>query len=270
MKMHRLLTTAGSLAGFLTVVLSPAVLVAAEESPSPKTAAPNAHLEQKALDELKRMSATLAAANAFTFRTSNTVEVPADTGQYITLFATSEIALRRPNKLRARVTGEVPNFDFAYDGSTIAAFAANNNVYSVSKAPGTVDAMLPFVEKETGIRFASANLLLSDPYAALTKGLTSAVVVGTDTVQGVPCEHLAFRAPGLNWEIWIESGPRALPRRLEITYTEATNFPRSLVEFSHWNLHPWLSDGDFEFNKPSGAKEIAFLPELKAKAARLK
>ena len=182
MKMHHLLTTTGSLAGFLTVVLSPAVLVAAEESPSPKTAAPNAHLEQKALDELKRMSATLAAANAFTFRTSNTVEVPADTGQYITLFATSEIALRRPNKLRARVTGEVPNFDFAYDGSTIAAFAANNNVYSVSKGPGTVDEMLPFVEKETGIRFASANLLLSDPYAALTKGLTSAVVVGTDTV----------------------------------------------------------------------------------------
>jgi hypothetical protein len=67
----------------------------------------------------------------------------------------------------------------------------------------------------------------AEPPRALTKGLTSAVVVGTDTVQGAPCEHLAFRAPGLNWEIWIESGPRALPRRLEITYTEATNFPET-------------------------------------------
>jgi hypothetical protein len=64
MKMHRLLTTTASLAGFLTVVVSPAVLVAAEEFPSPKTAAPNPHLEQNALDQLKRMSATLAAANA--------------------------------------------------------------------------------------------------------------------------------------------------------------------------------------------------------------
>jgi hypothetical protein len=270
MKMHRLLTIAGSLAGFLNIVWSPSLLVAAEESASPKTAAPNPHLEPKALDELKRMSATLAAANAFTFRTSNTVEVPADTGQYITLFANSEIALRRPNKLRARVTGEVPNFEFTYDGSTIDAFAANNNVYSVAKAPGTIDAMLPFIEKETGIHFASGYVLYSDPYAVLSKDLTSAVVVGSDTVQGVPCEHLAFRAPGANWEIWIENGASALPRRLVITYTNVTNFPRSLIEFSHWNLHPWLADGDFNFKKPAGAKEIAFLPELKAKTARLK
>jgi hypothetical protein len=129
--------------------------------------------------------------------------------------------------------------------------------------------MLPFVEKETGIRFASADLLFSDPYAELTKGLTSAVVVGSDTVQGEPCEHLAFRAPGLNWEIWIESGASALPRRLVITYTNVTNFPRSLVEFSHWNLHPWLSESSFDFKKPAGAKETAFLPELKAKAGQV-
>jgi hypothetical protein len=265
MNMHRLFTIA-SLTGFLTVALSPAALVAAQGNPSSTTSAPNPPVEQKALDQLKRMSTTLAAAKAFTFRTSSTVEVPAETGQFITLFANSEIALERPNKLRVKVTGEVPNFEFAYDGSNIAAFASNNNVYSITKAPDTIDAMLPFVEKETGIHFASANVLFSDPFAVLTKGLTSAVVVGSDTVQGDPCYHLAFRAPGVNWEIWIESGERALPRRLVITYTDVTNFPRFLIEFSHWNLNPWLSAGDFEFKKPAGAKEIAFLPELKAKA----
>jgi hypothetical protein len=268
MKVHHLLTV--SLAGFLTIVLSPAVLMAAEESPSPKTAAPNPNLEQKALDQLKRMSTALGAAKSFSFRTSSTVEVPAKTGQFITLFASSEITLERPNKLRVRVTGEVPNFEFAYDGSTIAAFAANNNVYSISKAPDTIDAMIPFVQKETGIHFASSYVLFSDAYAVLTKGLTSAVLVGSDTVQGDPCYHLAFRAPGVNWEIWIESGARALPRRLVITYTDVTNFPRFLIEFSHWNLHPWLTDGAFVFKKPAGAKEIAFLPQLRAKTVPTK
>jgi len=124
--------------------------------------------------------------------------------------------------------------------------------------------MLPFIEKETGIHFAEAYVLFSDPYAVLTQGLTSAVVVGSDTVQGAPCEHLAFRAPGVNWEIWIENGERALLRLLAITYTGETNFPRSLVEFSHWNLHLWLAEGDFDFKTPAGAKEIAFLRELKA------
>jgi hypothetical protein len=268
MKMHRILTAA-SLTGILSIVQSPVVGMAADQPLSPKTGATNPYIEQSALDPLKRMSETLGAAKAFTFRTSNTVEVPAKTGQYITLFANSEIAMQRPNKLRARVTGEVPNFDFTYDGSTIAAFASNNNVYSVSKAPDTLDAMLPFIEKASGIRFASADLLFSDPYAVLIRGLSSAVVVGSDMVQGEPCEHLAFRAPGVNWEIWVERGTRALPRRLVITYTNVNNFPRSLVEFSHWNLHPWLTDSYFDFKKPVGAKEIAFLPELKAKARQI-
>ena len=264
MKIHRPLTAA-SLAGLLTVFLTPALLVAAEESASPKTAAPASGLDQNALDQLKRMSVALGAAKAFTFQTHSTVEVPAKTGQFITLFASSEFALQRPNKLRVRVTGEVPNYDFFYNGQTVAAFAPNHNLFSVENAPGTIDAMLPVIEKETGIHFASAYILFSDPYAVLTKDLTSAVVVGTDTVEGAPCEHLAFRAPGVNWEIWIESGPRALPRRLVITYTDVLNFPRFLVEFSHWNLNPRLSNGDFEFKKPAGAKEIAFLADFKAK-----
>jgi hypothetical protein len=258
--------TLASLAGILWVVRSPVVGMAADEPPPPNTGAANPSVDKTALDQLKRMSETLAAAKALTFRTTSTVEVPAKTGQYITLFANSEFAMERPNKLRAKITGEVPNFEFTYDGTTIAAFAPNNNVYSVSKAPDTIDAMLPFLENASGIRFASADLLFSDPYAVLTKGLSSAVLVGSDTVQGQPCQHLAFRAPGVNWEIWIESGPRALPRRLVITYTNVTNFPRTLVEYSHWNLHPWLTDSDFAFKKPAGAKEIAFLSELKAKA----
>jgi hypothetical protein len=256
-------TAAASLAGFLTVFLLPALLVTAEESPSPKIAAPR--LDQNALDQLKRMSVALGAAKAFTFQTNSTVEVPAKTGQFITLFATSEFALQRPNKLRVRVTGEVPNYDFFYNGQTVTAFAPNHNLYSVENAPGTIDAMLPVVEKETGIHFASAYVLFSDPYAVLTKDLFSAVVVGSDVVQGAPCEHLAFRAPGVNWEIWIESGTRALPRRLVITYTDVMNFPRFLVEFSHWNLNPWLSNADFEFKKPAGVTEIAFLADFKAK-----
>jgi len=89
--------------------------MAADEPPAPKRAATNAYIEQTALDQLKRMSETLGAAKALTFRTSNTVEVPAKTGQYLTMFANSEIALERPNKLRARVTCEVPNFDLTYN-----------------------------------------------------------------------------------------------------------------------------------------------------------
>jgi hypothetical protein len=35
----------------------------------------------------------------------------------------------------------------------------------------------------------------------------------------------------VNWEVWIESGQRAVPWLMAVTFTDRTNFPRVLVEF---------------------------------------
>jgi hypothetical protein len=239
---------------FGAVLLGSALPVSGESAPA---------LDQRALAGLQRMSATLAAAKSFTYHSKTCFEVPAKNGQFLTYFSTARVALRRPDKLRAFLAGESPHFDFYYNGKTAAAFAPATNVYSVSKAPATVDEMLPALHEETGIRFASAGLLFSNPYKVLTRGLTSAVFVGQVTINGVPCDHLAFQSDGVNWEIWIESGPRALPQRLAVTYTDLPNFPRTLVAFSNWNLHPWLRSGSFDFHQPAGSKEIPFLSVIK-------
>jgi hypothetical protein len=117
------------------IVLALPALGATQDAPAPPSApaqeapqrpAPVPIMEPRALDRLKRMSAALSAAKALTYRSRSTVEVPAPTGQFLTLFATSDVALQRPNKLRVHVTGEVPTFDFYYNGTTIAAFAPTN------------------------------------------------------------------------------------------------------------------------------------------------
>ncbi len=173
----------------------------------------------------------------------------------------------RPNKLRARLGGDAPSFDFYYDGAAVSAFAPGTRVYSTTKAPATIDAMLSGLQEETGIRFVSAPLLFSDPYAVLTRNLVSAVVVGPSTVDGAACDHLAFRSPGVNWEIWLEANARSLPRRLAVTFTDRPNFPRTLIDLSDWNLHPWfLWDSGFVFRKPEGVKEIPFVSVLKSAA----
>lgn len=184
-----------TIACFITVLLAllPAICPAAPEQPGRPEPAPVPIMEQRALDQLKRMSATLGAARAFTYRSRSTVEIPAKTGQFITLFGASEVALQRPNKLRVHVTGEVPNFLFYYDGTNITAFAPKDNVYSQTSAPDTIDAMLKSVEEKTGIHFPSADVMFSDPYGMMTKDVTSAFVVGPATVDGVP-----VRAPGLH------------------------------------------------------------------------
>lgn len=245
--------------GCLVMLLAAALPAVA----APAKAAPR--VDPQAMGHLQRMSTTLAAAKAFTYRSSSTLEVPAKTGQFLTVFASADVALKRPDKLRVRLTGQAPHFDFLYNGTSAAAFAPAGNTYSVTKAPPTVDAMLPELERETGIRFASMPLLFSDPYSVLSKRVTSAFIAGSCNVGGVSCVHLAFKSPGVNWELWIESGSRGLPRRLATTFTDRTNSPRTLVEFSNWNLHPWLSDSGFDFRPPAGSQEVPFGSVMKSK-----
>jgi hypothetical protein len=83
-------------------------------------------------------------------------------------------------------------------------------------------------------------------------------VVGSSIVNGVPAEHFAYMEPGINWEIWIESGNNALPLRLAMTYKQAPNFPRFLFEYSDWNLSPKLSPDTFVFKMPANSKQIEF------------
>jgi len=222
-------------------------------------------IDPAALAPLKQMSATLAAAKAFTFSAKTILEVPAKTGQFVTYFSTANVALKRPNKLRALLGGDAPHFNVYYDGASVTSFAPGAGVYSTKAAPDTIDAMLAGLHAETGIRFATMPLLFSNPYAVLTRGLKSAVVVGPSKVDGDVCEHLAFRSPGVNWEIWLEPDTRALPRRLAVTFTDKPGYPRTIVEFVRWNLNPWfLGDSTFVFKKPAGAKEIPFTSVLKS------
>jgi hypothetical protein len=177
MKIYHLVTTAVTACSVLAA-LAPATVRAQEASPSPTQA--TSRVGPQALEALKRMSTTLGAAKALTYRSRTIVEVPAKTGQFITLFSTAEVALKRPDKLRARLTGEAPNFDFYFDGTTASALAPGTKVYSTVEAPSTIDSMLPAMQQETGIRFASAPLLFSDPYDVLSAALSSVLRWSTD------------------------------------------------------------------------------------------
>jgi hypothetical protein len=252
---------------------TPANPAPAAAEPAPRTEppadAPRPVMEAQALERLRQMSDTLASAGSFTFRSRSMAEVPASTGQHLTVFTEAEIAVQRPNKLRARIGGDIPSFQIIYDGSQVSALDPEKALYAQAKAPATIDDTLKFLMDKSGIHFPSSDVLLSDPYAVMAKDIVSAFRVGPSTVDGFRCDHLAFMGPGVNWEIWIDAGKQALPRRLAVTYKEVTNFPRFLLEFSDWNLKPRLPAGTFAFKKPANAHPIDFAPRIDAEVRAL-
>jgi hypothetical protein len=215
-------------------------------------------IEQHALDRLKQMSEKLASTKAFTFHANSFIEVPAVTGQFLTFFTDSDVALQRPNQLRVDVSGDVPSFQLYFDGAKFSAFDPHKNLHSVSDPLATIDEILDFVMTKAHINFPSADFMYSNPYAVMTKNLTHAIVVGPSMVNGLPCEHFAYMEPGINWEIWIENGPRALPLRLAMTYKQVSNFPRFMVEYKNWKLNSKLKADIFVFKAPANSKLIEF------------
>jgi hypothetical protein len=239
-----------------------AATTAVEQQPatqSEKPAPPPAPIiEQYALDRLKQMSDKLASSKSFTYHSNSFIEMQAITGQFLTFFVDAEVALRRPDKLRVNVSGDVSSFHLHFDGAKVTAYDPQKNLYAVSNPLKTIDEMVDFVLNKAQINFPSADFMYSDPYAVMTKNLTHAIVVGPSMVNGVPCEHFAYMESGINWEIWIENGKKALPLRLAMTYKQVANFPRFLVEYTDWNLNPKLSADTFVFKIPAKAKQIEF------------
>ena len=233
-----------------------------EQQPAAQTVTsppPAPIIQQYALDRLKKMSETLASAKSFTYRSNNFMEVQsAATGQFLTLFVSTDVALQRPNKFRANVFGDVPSFELYFDGANFSAFDPQKNVHSVSEPLSTIDDMLSYVATKSHINFPAADFLYSDPYSVMAKNVTHAIVIGPSMVNGVSCEHFAYMEPDINLEIWIENGKKALPLRVAMTYKQVPNFPRFMIEYKDWKLNPKLKEDIFVFKAPVNAKQLMF------------
>ena len=233
-----------------------------EKTPAPaKEAAPTAGpigvIEQSALDLLKKMSAKLASTPEFMVRTRSSTEAPGGTGQFLTFFTESVVAVKRPNKLSAEIRGDAPPFDFYFNGEKMTAYEPTHKLYATTDAPKTLDELVPFAAQTAGILLPFEDILYSDPYAVLTKDVTSAFYAGYSVIRGARCEHVALAAPGITGEIWIDA-KTDLPCLIAGALLDVQGAPRFTVEFYDWKLKPKLPDKLFTFAKPEGAQPMDF------------
>ena len=93
----------------------------------------------------------------------------------------------------------------------------------------------------------------------MLKEASAGFVVGQSIVAGVKCSHLAFRGAEVDWQIWIEDGDKPLPRKFMITTKQVSGAPQFTVLIRSWDVATKLSNQEFTFTPPKGAKKIEFL-----------
>src|SRR6266403_2655710 len=225
---------------------------------------PTGHAQPTGIDPqaeklLRRMSDYLASRQQFTAKAESTLEVVLTSGQKIQFDSPATLEVSRPNKLRAHRKGDIANQEFFYDGKTLTLYSPRENLYATTAAPPTLDAMLDFAREKLDVIAPGAEILYGNAAERMLKVTTSGFVVGKSAVEGVKCTHLAFRGAEVDWQIWIEDGDKPLPRKFVLTSKQVAGAPEFTVLMSSWDLTPKLTEREFTFVPPKGAKKIEFL-----------
>lgn len=239
---------------------TPLLGVAQQEQASAERTRSDTQVDPQAQRILRQMSDFLAAQREFSVRTEGTLDEVLDSGQKIQLQRAGDVRLQRPNRLRVDRTGDLAKLHLFYDGRQLTLQGEQSNAYATTPAPSTLDATLDMASQRLGLDAPGSDLLVSNPYAALTEDVRSGSYLGRSMVDGVPVHHLAFRnREGVDWELWVKDGPQPLPLKYVITSRDMPGAPQYSVRLSEWNLSPQLTPDQFQFTPSRDAVRVSFL-----------
>ena len=257
---------AGALAGFMALsALAGIMVLSGPPAGQAATAVAKPAIDPQANEQLRRMGDYLAQAQFFSVSAEVWQDVQLGSGQQIQAGRTIELQVRRPNRFHAEVRSPRRNRGLYYDGASITLFNRVQNFYGSFPAPATLDEALDAASDRFGLALPLEDLIVSDPYQNAMRKITSGIRLGTVTVLGVPCEHLAFSLATVDWQIWIEDGARPVPRKIVITYKDEEGSPEYTAIFTTWDFQTKLPDFLFNFEPPPGAAEIS-VAEIKSKS----
>ena len=135
--------------------------------------------------------------------------------------------------------------------------------------PPTIDAALKTAYDTAAIYYPFTDLLVADPYAALTDGAILAFYVGpSGVVGGTKTDMVAWANDDVFLQIWIGVDDK-LPRRIRAIYRADPLGLRHEMELSNWQLDGAVAQDTFASQKAQAARRIAFTaPALPPGASR--
>ena len=250
---------------YLGAVLATAMVVAAAPAHAQTTAAAKAAIEPGAMAALQGMGAYLRTPEDLPGRAVTTNEDVLEDGLKTQYTGTVNILAQLPASLRAEVSNERVERMYLYDGKSFTLFAKRLNYYATVPAPPTIGQLAEKLDDDYGIGVPLSDLFRWGTPGWSAEGITAARDLGPSDVLGTTCQHYAFRQDDIDWQIWIQKGDNALPRKLVITTKTDEARPQTAAVYV-WNLAPSFNDAAFTFDPPAGAGKVV-LAEIKAAAA---
>jgi len=215
----------------------------------------NSNIDPDAMEALNKMGAYLRSLKAFQVDSEVTNDDVLDDGEIITDNRTNTLLAVSPHLLRAELKSDEKDVFLFYDGKNFTVYGKLVNYYATVPAPATTGQLVDKVYNDYGIEIPLVDLFKWGTDDSAIRKITSAFDAGPSTVQGITCEHYAFRQEGLDWQIWIQLGEYPLPRKFVIRTLTDDARPQHSSNLV-WNLAPSYNDAAFTFEPPAGALRI--------------
>ena len=185
------------------------------------------------------------------------IEVITPQMEKIQFASSGDVLLKRPDKLRAHRVGGHAEVELFFDGKTVSIFGKSINGYAQLDIPGTLDRLIEALREGHGVSLPGADLLQSKSYEVLVAGVMESKHIGRGVIDGLECDHLAFRNFDTDWQLWVEAGQRPIPRKLVITSKTLNNAPQFTLRIKSWKTGLEPAQGAFAFTPPAGAKKLS-------------
>jgi hypothetical protein len=208
-----------------------------------------------AVKTLKAMSDYIASQKTLSVTFDSDVEVITSDLQKVQFTSSGQVQLSRPDKLRATRTGGYTDVEIVFDGKTLTVNGKDKNVFAQFDVPGSVDQLIGLLRDKYAVAAPGGDLLLSRSSDEMMADVIDAKDIGRGVVDGVECEHLAFRNVDTDWQIWVELGARPIPHKYVITSKAITGMPQYTLRIKEWRTD--VPADAFAFKTPQGAKMVA-------------
>jgi len=205
---------------------------------------------------LKATADYVSSQQTIELKFDSDIEVVTPELEKIQFTNSGEVLLSRPDKLRAHRVGGYADVALFFDGKTASIYGKNLNAYAQFEVPGSVDNLIEAMRAGHGVALPGADLLLSRPYDALVADVIEAKHLGRGVIDGVQCEHLAFRNFDTDWQLWVEVGDKPVPRKLVITSKTINSAPQYTFRVKSWKTGSAPAPAAFKFVPPAGAEKL--------------
>jgi hypothetical protein len=226
-----------------------------------------AAVDPKADTLLRSMSELLASAQAFRFTTVEHHERLRRNGERVTREFSRTATVRRPDRVRFDFKGDDRDGSVYYDGSKLSFVGHKMKLWARTGVPPTIDQAMDYIAVRLGVPVPMADILYSSPYEALVGEDTTGTYEGTEEIGDKTCHRLSFEHEVVDYDVWVDTGERALPCQIEMHYKLDAGTPMSRITFTGFELSPQMDDAQFAFTPPADYRRIRVVGRREPAAA---